>query len=269
MNKRGQAFPIWNIDVPGHHHDSVSTMYTSIPFFVGLQVGPHVETARAYGVLIDHTGKIDVDMGKTEELTASMTVEGDSLVVYFFAGPAIADVLRQYSELTGHMPLPARWTLGHHQSRWSYMSERQVDDIANRLRTGHHPCDAIWLDIDYMDGYKNFTFNPDRFPDPASMANRLHQHGFHLVTILDPGTKVDGDYDVYRQGLERDYFCRNTSGELFIGTVWPGACVFPDFSRSDVRGWWGSLYKRLLDQGVDAIWNDMDESALTNPLIEL
>ncbi len=100
------------------------------------------------------------------------------------------------------------------------------------------------------------------------MAHRLHQQGFHLVTIVDPGTKVDEDYDVYRQGLERDYFCRNTGGELFIGTVWPGACVFPDFSRSDVRTWWGSLYKRLLDQGVDAIWNDMNEPALTNSLLD-
>jgi len=222
-----------------------SIMYTSIPFFTGLQI----ETGQAYGILIDHTGRVDVDMGKTEALTASMTVEGDSLIIYFLAGPTLADVLRQYSELTGHMPLPARWTLGHHQCRWGYMSEQQVYSIADRLRAGNHPCDSIWLDIDCMDGYKNFTFNPDRFPDPARLANRLHKQGFHLVTILDPGTKVDNDYDVYQQGLEHDYFCRYTSGEHFIGNVWPGPCVFPDFSRGDVRAWWSSLYKRLFDQG--------------------
>src|SRR5205807_6393985 len=137
------------------------------------------------------------------------------------------------------------------------------EQVANHLRTGNHPCDSIWLDIDYMDGYKNFTFDPDRFAHPAQMANRLHEQGFHLVTILDPGTKVDDGYDVYQQGLERDYFCRCPDGKPYVGSVWPGPCAFPDFSRSEVRAWWGSLYKRLLDQGVDGIWNDMDEPALT------
>jgi len=259
MDKRGQAFPVWNMDFPSHHNDMVTSMYTSIPFFTGIQV----ETGRAYGILVDHISKVDMDMGKTEEQVASMTVEGDSLIIYFLAGPTPADVLRQYTELTGHMPLPARWTLGYHQCRWGYISEEQVEQVANRLRTGKHPCDAIWLDIDYMDGYKDFTFDPDRFPHPAQMANRLHEQGFHLVTILDPGAKVDDEYDVYQQGMEHDYFCSYADGKPFIGSVWPGPCVFPEFSSSEVRAWWGSLYKRLLDQGVDGIWNDMDEPTLT------
>jgi len=259
MNKRGQAFPVWNMDFPSHHDDMVISMYTSIPFFTGIQV----ETGRAYGILIDHTTKVDMDMGKTEQQVASMTIEGDSLIVYFFAGPTPVEVLRQYTELTGHMPLPARWTLGYHQCRWGYISEQQVEQVANRLRVGKHPCDAIWLDIDYMDGYKDFTFDPDRFPHPAQMASRLHEQGFHLITILDPGAKVDDEYDVYQQGMEHDYFCSYADGKPFTGSVWPGTCVFPDFSRSEVRVWWGSLYKRLLDQGVDGIWNDMDEPALT------
>jgi alpha-glucosidase len=262
MNKRGHAFPIWNVDPPRSHTIETMTMYTSIPFYLGLQI----DDGSAYGVLIDHAGRIDMDMGLTHDSEAAITVQGDSFNVYFFVGPGPADVLRQYTELTGHMPLPPRWTLGYHQSRWSYTSVEQVQQIANRLRERNHPCDAIWLDIDYMHGYRNFTWNAEQFPDPAQMINNLHEQGMHLVTIIDPGTRVDENYSVYQHGMDHDYFCRYQSGKLFTGNVWPGECVFPDFSRGDVRHWWGYNYKGLLEQGVDGIWNDMNEPSLTNIL---
>src|SRR5260370_24051047 len=164
------------------------------------------------------------------------------------------------------MPLHSRWALGIHRRRWGYVSGEQVEQVARRLRERHHACDAIWLDIDWMDGYKNFMFDPDRFPDPAGMANRLRAQGFHLVTIIDPGTKVDDDYDVYREGLAKGYFCRYRNGRRYKGHVWPGLCAFPDFSRSEVRAWWGALHGRLLSQGVDGVWNDMNEPALTKPV---
>ncbi len=258
MNKRGQAFPIWNIDPPRYHTAATVTMYTSIPFYIGFSV----DEGRAYGILIDTTGRVDMDMGKTHEAEASMTVQGESLVAYFFTGPTAADVMRQYTELTGHMPLPARWTLGYHQSRWGYISQAQVEEIATQLRERNHPCDAIWLDIDYMDGFRNFTWNPETFPNPSQMTQKLHKQDLHLITILDPGTKIDEEYFVYQQGMEHDYFCRSQNGELFTGKVWPGECVFPDFSRGEVRTWCGNLYRKLLDDGVDGIWNDMDEPSL-------
>jgi alpha-glucosidase len=260
MNKHGQAFPIWNADPPIHHIASLLTMHASIPFYIGLQQD------RAYGILIDHTGHTEMDMGKSNEAEASMTVDGDSLIVYFFAGPTPADILRQYTDLTGHMPLPARWTIGYHQCRWGYKTEQQVLAVARRLRERHHPCDAIWLDIDYMQGYRNFTWNPETFPHPTQMMQHLHEQGMHVVTIVDPGTKIDDEYAVYRQGMQQDYFCSYENGEYFKGTTWPGACVFPDFSRSEVRAWWVSLYQGLLDQGVDGIWNDMNEPATTSLL---
>jgi len=260
MNKRGQAFPIWNVDPALHHNISTPTMYTSIPFYISFQP----DTGRAYGVLADHTGRVEMDMGKTYESEASITVEGDNLIVYFFAGPTPADILRQYTELTGRLQLPARWALGYHQCRWSYMSAQQVLDVASRLRERNHPCESIWLDIDYMNGYRNFTWNPKAFPNPQQMLDKLHERNLHLVTIIDPGTKVDEEYSVYQQGMQENYFCSYENGEVFKGDVWPGACVFPDFSQSKVRGWWGSLYQVLLDQGVDGIWNDMNEPALTN-----
>ena len=258
MNKRGQAFPIWNVDPPKGHTPETVTMYTSIPFYLGL----HVDDGRAHGVLIDHTGLVEMDMGKSNEAEASMTIQGDSLIVYFFVGPTPADVLRQYTELTGRMPLPPSWALGYHQCRWSYASEQQVRQLATRLRDRAHPCDAIWLDIDYMNGFRNFTWNPETFPAPKQMIDDLHAQSFHLITIIDPGTRLDENYFVYQQGMEHDYFCRLQDGTLFQGEVWPGSCVFPDFSRSEVRTWWGNLYKDLLDQGVDGIWNDMNEPSL-------
>jgi len=263
MNKRGQAFPIWNIDPHKGHNPQTETMYASIPFYLGLSNA----AGSAYGVLVDHTGRTEMDIGKTDRNSVQMTVQGDSLVVYFLVGPGPSDVMRQYTELTGHMPLPPRWTLGHHQCRWSYASEQEVRDVASQTRARNHPCDAIWLDIDYMQGYRNFTWNPDTFPNPAALTQDLHAQGLHLVTILDPGTKVDDHYFVYQQGMEHDYFCRLENGMIFSGNVWPGVSVFPDFSRSEVRTWWGDLYKGLLDQGVDAIWNDMNEPALTDMMV--
>lgn len=264
MNKRGQAFPIWNIDPPIHHTTQTETMYTSVPFYLGL----HIDSGTAYGVLIDHTGRIEMDIGHTNDAEINITLQGDSLIAYFFAGPTPADVLQQYTELTGHMPIPPRWAIGYHQCRWSYLSEEQVRQVASRLRERNHPCDSIWLDIDYMDDYHNFTWNTKQFPDPTHMIDDLHKQGFRLVTIIDPGTKVDEDYIIYKQGMEHDYFCRHENGKLFVGSVWPGECVFPDYSRSEVRSWWGNNYLTLLDQGVDGIWNDMNEPSLTNILSE-
>jgi alpha-glucosidase len=255
MDKRGQAFPIWNIDPPQGHNAKTVNMYTSIPFYLGLLA----DSGRAYGVLIDHTGLVEMDMGKSNESEVSMTVEGDTLIVYFFTGPTPADVLRQYTELTGRMPLPPDWALGYQQARWSYTSEEQVRQLATNLRERHHPCDGIWLDIDYMNGFRTFTWNPEMFPDPKAMIDDLHAQGLHLVTIIDPGIKTDEHYFVYQQGMEHDYFCRTKDGELFEGIVWPGDCVFPDYSRKEVREWWGSLYKDFVNLGVDGIWNDMDE----------
>lgn len=260
MNKCGQSFPIWNVDPPMRHNTSTPTMYTSIPFYTGFQR----ESGRAYGVLVDAVGLVEMDMGQTNDAEATITVQDDSLVVYFFDGPTPAQVLRQYTELTGHMPLPAKWTLGYHQSRWGYTSQQQVLDIASRLRERNHPCDAIWLDIDYMNGYRNFTWNPVNFSQPQEMTKHLHEQGLHLVTIIDPGTKIDDGYSVYQEGIQQGYFCHYENGDLFKGSVWPGPCVFPDFSQQRVRSWWGNLYQRMLDVGVDAIWNDMDEPSLTN-----
>ncbi|HXR65479.1 MAG TPA: TIM-barrel domain-containing protein, partial [Ktedonobacteraceae bacterium] len=264
MDKQGQAFPIWNVDPPMGHDAQTPTMYVSIPFYTAL----NAETGQAHGVFLDHAGRVEVDLALEQPDQVTLTIEGDTLAAYFFVGPTPADVVRQYSELTGRMPLPPRWALGHHQSRWGYESAEQVREIARTLRERQHPCDTLWLDIDYMDGFRNFTWNPDTFAQPRQLVEELRQQGLRLVTIVDPGTKLDEDYAVYQQGHERDYFCRYPNGNYFLGEVWPGPCVFPDYSRQDVREWWGKLYADHLDLGVAGIWNDMNEPALTSILSE-
>lgn len=261
LDNRGTSFPIWNSD-PGEtrdHHD-VSSMYTSIPFYIGI----HASTGQAYGLLIDHYGRIEMDMGRSETHIAQMSLQDESMVVYYFAGPTISEVLRQYTDLTGRMPLPALWTLGYHQCRWGYTTEQRVEEITTTMREHQHPCDSIWLDIDYMQGYRAFTWNNETFPDPEAMTQRVHERGFKLVTIIDPGVKIDENYVPYQEMLERDYLCRYPDGQPAEGNVWPGVCNFPDFSRQEVRDWWGQKYGQLLDIGVDGIWNDMNEPALTN-----
>lgn len=259
LDKRGLAFPIWNADPPTPYSAQTATMYTSIPFYVSLDSA----SGEARGVLIDHTGLLDADLGQSQPDQVTLTIAGERLAVYFFAGPTPSEVLRQYSALSGRMPLPPRWALGYHQSRWSYTSAWQVRTLAATLRARRHPCDAIWLDIDYLDGFRNFTWNAATFPQPRALIEELRSQGLRLVTIIDPGTKVDSAYSVYQEGLARDYFCRYPDGELFLGSVWPGVCVFPDFSRQQVRHWWGTLYRAYVELGVAGIWNDMNEPALT------
>ena len=264
MDKQGQAFPVWNVDPPMGHNDQTPTMYVSIPFYTAL----NAETGQAHGVFLDHAGHVEVDLGQEQPGQITLTIEGDTLAVYFFVGPTPADVVRQYSELTGRISLPPLWALGHHQSRWGYESAEQVLEVARTLREHRQPCDALWLDIDYMNGFRNFTWNAETFAEPRKLVKELRAQGLRLVTIIDPGTKLDEDYAVYQEGHARDFFCRYPNGDYFLGEVWPGTCVFPDYSRADVRQWWGNLYADHLDLGVAGIWNDMNEPALTSILSE-
>src|SRR5260370_12295874 len=202
MNKRGQALPLWNWDPDKGHGPQTGRMYTAIPFFLSIST----TTGKASGMLVDHTGNVDMDMGKTNPAEIQITVQSDSLIVYFFAGPTPADVMRQYTDLTGRMPLPPRWALGHHQGRWSYFTEQEEREIAAQFRERNHACASIWLDIDHMDGYRTFTWKPSAFPDPVKMNKELLEQGFHIVTVINPGIKTDRAYFVYHQRLDHAYF---------------------------------------------------------------
>ncbi|HEX8998134.1 MAG TPA: TIM-barrel domain-containing protein [Ktedonobacterales bacterium] len=258
LDKRGYRILFWNTDPPHPHALGTGAMYSSLPFWTVVR-----PDGRAWGVFLDSAGRADLDAGASDpELMSFGVVDGD-LTYYLFAGPTPADVLRQYSELTGRMPMPPRWALGFGQSRWSYFPEAQLREVAQGFRNRRIPCDHLWLDIDYMDGYRVFTWNPTRFPQPKAMLDELSADGFKVVAIIDPGVKADPTDATFAEGVERDYFVRHPDGSLFIGSVWPGASVFADFSRADVRAWWGERHRALMDAGLAGIWDDMNEPGLT------
>ena len=261
LDRRGQRLVFWNSDPPQPHGDDTRSMYASIPFWLGLRAG------RAYGIFLDSAWRSDLDAGASRPDVLSFGVAGGDLTYYVFAGPTPAAILARYADLTGHMPLPPKWALGYGQSRWSYFPEEMVRHLAEQFRARRIPCDTLWLDIDYMDGYRVFTWSPRRFPDPARLMGDLRAAGFKVVTIVDPGVKADPTDATFREGLERDYFIRRPDGALFIGVVWPGESVFPDFTRAEVRHWWGERQRALLDPGVAAIWDDMNEPALNDRFV--
>lgn len=255
LNKRGRSMTFWTTDPLPNHNDQTDAMYQSVPFLIGLTDG------KAYGIYFDVSERAIGDIGRTQPDALRYIPESADLVAYICAGPTMADVLRQYTSLTGRMPPLPRWTFGNQQSRWGYMSADEVLTIASQFRAQAIPCDAIYLDIDYMNGYRVFTWNPEHFADPAGLTRALAEQHMRLVTIIDPGVKVDSAYSVYQQGEENGYFVRNGDGTSFKGWVWPGESCWPDFSRSDVRAWWGEQHRVLIDAGVAGIWNDMNEPA--------
>jgi len=255
FNLRGKRLQNWNSDVYSFHRHQ-DPLYRSIPFYIGLNKGI------SYGIFFDNTYKTHFDFGHQESHKTSFWADGGELKYYYIHGPHMMDVVKRYHTLTGTHPLPPKWALGFHQCRWSYYPENKVRSIAQTFRDRKIPCDAIYLDIDYMDGYRCFTWNKRYFPDPKKMIKELADDGFKTVVIIDPGIKVDENYWVYKEGKENKYFCRRSDDYYMEGHVWPGRCQFPDFTNPQVREWWGGLFKGLTDLGVAGVWNDMNEPAV-------
>nr|MBF6591488.1 DUF4968 domain-containing protein [Ktedonobacterales bacterium] len=261
LDRRGERVVFYNVDPPQPHGADTHAMYVSIPFWLGLRQG------RAYGIFLDSVYRADLDAGASVPDRLSFGAAGGELTYYVFAGPTPAAVLARYADLTGHMPLPPRWALGYAQCRWSYFPEAQVRQVAEGFRQRRIPCDSLWLDIDYMDGFRVFTWNEGRYPTPERLLRELSERGFKVVTIIDPGVKADPTDTTYRAGLAHDFFTRRPDGSLYTGVIWPGDAAFPDFSREAVRAWWGECHRPLLEAGVAAIWDDMNEPSLTDRFI--
>lgn len=255
LNLRGRQFQNWNTDAYsfGWNQDP---LYRTIPFYTG------VHNAAAYGIFFDNTFRSRFDFGKEDHEKTSFWSDGGELQYYYIHGPHMMDVVKRYQSMTGTHPMPPKWALGYHQCRWSYYPESKVKEIAESFREHQIPCDAIYLDIDYMDGYRCFTWNKKHFPDPKRMIKELASIGFKTVVMIDPGIKVDDNYWVFKEGKENNYFCRRSDDYYMEGQVWPGRCQFPDFTNPKVREWWGGLYKELVDLGVAGVWNDMNEPAV-------
>lgn len=253
LNHKGKRFRLWNTD-PVTYDLGSDPLYSSIPFVLILKKGKFL------GIFLDNPSATFFDFKREDSLSLGCA-HGD-LVLYFFLGSSGEKVLSRYSELTGRPPLPPLWALGYHQSRWSYISEEEVERVGEELRRRKIPCDAIHLDIDYMEGWRSFTWSKRRFPEPERMAERLREKGFKLVPNVDCGIKRDFKYWAFRDGVEKEVFLKTPKGKVYIGPVWPGYAAFPDFTESRVRRWWQELNTTLIEVGMAGVENDMDEPSV-------
>jgi len=274
LDRRRNSFVNWNSDTPGYL-EGRDPIYQTIPFYTGLQNG------QAYGIFFDNSYRSYFDFGKSSQQRVWFGAEGGELNYYFFYGPSLKKILGRYADLTGHMPLPPLWALGNQQSRWSYYPDTMVQEVVSEYRRRDLPLDVIHLDIDYMQEYRVFTWDRQRFENPKALSQRLAAQGVKLITIVDPGVKYQPvakstaqvtsitpelepqqqRYYVFDTGLEKNYFQRRKNGDLFVPKVWPGESVFVDFTLPAAREWWGNLHRAYTDNGVAGIWNDMNEPA--------
>jgi alpha-glucosidase len=258
FNKRGLIRDFWNIDVLGHAptiHPSLRNLYVSIPMVLSIRDG------RAAGLFWDNPCRQTWDMGQTRTETWSLAADSGEIDLYLFTGPTVTEVCAAYTQLTGRIPMPPRWTLGYHQCRYSYGSAEEVRSIAREFRNREIPCDALYLDIHHMDAYRVFTFGKT-FPNPARLIRDLASQGFKVVTIVDPGVQDHPDFGVLKRGIAVDAFIKESNGSVdLVGEVWPGKSRFPDFLNDATRQWWGGEQAALQKLGVAGFWNDMNEPA--------
>lgn len=259
LDKRGERYTMWNTDVYAPHMPEIEALYESIPLLL------HMQGETTYGIFLDNPGRSDFDM-RSHGVAYTIGCSTGEYDIYFIYGPELKDVIRRYTAMTGRISLPPKWALGYHQSRYSYMNQSEVMQLARDFREKDIPCDVIYLDIHYMEGYRVFTFDKIRFPDPKGMIAELKEMGIRIVPIVDPGVKKDPKYPVYREGVQEDHFCRYLEGDIYFGDVWPGTSAFPDFTDNRTAEWWGQLHEYYTSLGIEGIWNDMNEPAVFNTL---
>ena len=258
LNKKGCYTENFNTDDPETDDDSI-TYYKTIPFYVALK-----EEA-TYGIFFDNSFRSYFDMGKERGDRIFFGAIGGQIQYYFIPGENIKEVVKNYTALTGKMEIPPLWSLGYQQCRFSYFSQEEVRELVKTFEEKDIPLDVVYLDIDYMDGFRVMTFKTPNFNDAAGLISDLKEKGIRTITIIDPGVKVDEEYDVFKRGKEGNHFTKKLDGEIFIGAVWPGDSAFPDFSNKDCREWWKSELKKFISEhGMDGIWNDMNEPCVFN-----
>lgn len=255
MNKRGWIYESNNSDDPNHTEDKHS-LYASQNFFLIFS------RQHSYGMFVDTPGKVSFDIGYSKMDQMKISLDDFAANVYTIEGENPTEVIRSFHDLIGKSYIPPKWAFGYGQSRWSYMNEQEVLEVVRSYRDAGIPIDSVYLDIDYMDHYKDFTINNEAFPDFDRFTRQMKEQGIHLVPIIDAGVKIEKGYDVYEEGVEKQYFCQKENGENLVAAVWPGRVHFPDFLDEKTREWFGGKYQWLISQGVDGFWNDMNEPAI-------
>jgi alpha-glucosidase len=251
--RNGMTRKLWNTDNYTYIRDNGQRLYQSHPWVLGVR-----KDGTAFGVLADNTWKMEISLGEDIKISSF----GPAFRVFVIEAENPQKVVQILGELTGKIAMPPLWSLGFQQCRWSYYPDYRAKEIADTFRLKKIPCDVIWFDIHYMDGYRVFTFSPKLFPNPKETNDYLHSKGFKSVWMIDPGVKYDSAYSVFQSGSKLDVWVKTAKGQNFTGNVWPGKCVFPDFTQAKTAAWWGELYKDYMATGIDGVWNDMNEPAV-------
>jgi Alpha-glucosidases, family 31 of glycosyl hydrolases len=254
INKRGFSYESFCLD-DDMHTEQKHSLYGAHNFFM-------VSGEESFGVFVDYPGRVRFDVGETVSSKFMIIVEEFCFDLYIIEAPTMKEINREFRKLIGRSYIPPKWAFGYQQSRWSYKSEEEVREVATHFREKHIPIDAIYLDIDYMDHFKDFTVSNTNFPNLQQLIEELKQQRINLVPIIDAGVKMEEGYSVYEEGIRNGYFCTDENGEPFVAGVWPGKVHFPDVLNPDARTWFGSQYKSLYDMGIEGFWNDMNEPAM-------
>ncbi len=255
INKRGHLYRAWNSD-DFSHTENKSSLYAShnLVLFYG--------KSGVFGLFVDDPGAVTFDLGYTRGDEAVITSESGDCSAYYIEADSLIGAVKEFRHIIGRSYLPPKWGLGYIQSRWGYATEDDLRTVVRNHRERHIPLDMMSMDIDYMEAYKDFTWNHDNFPDLPGLIRDLKADNIRVVPIIDAGVKVEAGDPTYEEGVKKGYFCKKEDGSLFVGAVWPGHAVFPDFLRDEVRQWFGEKYHILMDAGVEAFWNDMNEPAI-------
>jgi len=254
LNKRGRRYKTFTID-KGPHTPDQEMMYGSHPFLI-------ITGRKHFGLFLDYPSEVLFDIGFTHKDVLEITIPSENFDLYLFDVSDTKMIIREYLQLTGTSYVPPKWAFGYHQSRYGYKDADEIRTVAEQFRKREIPCDAIYLDIDYMDNYKVFTVNESAFPEFTQMVNDLREDGFQSVPIIDAAVKVEDGYNIYEEGKAKQYFCIDADEKEFVCGVWPGSCVLPDFLRSEVRSWWAQHYSMFTESGIHGFWNDMNEPAI-------
>ena len=254
INKRGYVYESNCSDQPNHTEDKIS-LYGAHNFLV-------ISGKQTFGLFVDYPGKLKFDIGYTLSSQLKITCEDADLYLYVIEGETPYDIVKQFRKIIGRSYIPPKFAFGFGQSRWGYTTADDFRKAADGYRENNIPIDMVYMDIDYMEDYKDFTVNQENFPDFEAYVNEMKEKGIHLVPIIDAGVKVEAGYDVYEEGVEKNYFCKREDGSDFVSAVWPGWTHFPDVLNADARAWFGQKYERLISKGIDGFWNDMNEPSI-------
>ncbi len=255
INKRGRIYESYCTDDPLHHEDK-TTLYGAHNFFV-LE-----DDDVATGFFIDFPGRVKYDVGFTTLEELQVEIHGKDFDIYLLEGSSIKEIVASFHKLAGKPYMPPKWGLGYFQSRWGYQTEEDVKKVYETFKEEEIPLDGIYLDLDYMEDFKDFTLSEERFPNFKKMAHEMKEEGVRLIPIIDAGVKIEEGYHVYEEGIKGDHFVKDAEGKPYVAAVWPGKVHFPDFLKEETQKWFGDQYKILTDAGIEGVWNDMNEPAI-------